>query len=103
MKKIVLGLIIIVLLITAYLIFFQKKVYVVKINKIDEYTPDVKLIVLLNDKEFNDYKYIKYNDENNIILCYSSNPTVNKYEIEDEKEVIIVFNNGKEEIVEVVR
>lgn len=103
MKKVVLSSIIIVLLITAYLIFFQKKEYVVKIKKVDEYTPDIKLIVLLNEKEFSDYKYIKYNDENNVILCNSSNPTVNKYELEKEDKVVIVLNNDKEVIAEVVR
>ena len=103
MKKTILVLIIIILLITAYFLLFSKKEYVVKISKIDEYTPDVKINVLLNDKEFNDYKYIKYNDKNNIILCYSSNPTVNKYEIGKENKVVIVLNNDYEVIAEVVR
>ncbi len=103
MKKIVFALLIIVLIIIAYLILFPKKVYVVKIKNVDDYTPDIKLSVLLNEKEFSDYKYIKYDDENNVILCYSSNPTVNKYELEKEDKVVIVLNNDKEVIAEVVR
>ena len=103
MKKIVFLLLIIVLIIIAYLILFPKKVYVVKIKNVDDYTPDIKLSVLLNEKEFSDYKYIKYDDENNVILCYSSNPTVNKYELEKEDKVVIVLNNDKEVIAEVVR
>ena len=102
-KKIIISVIVLLIVgVVLYLIFNDKqKIYTIKSELVDEYSTDLKIIVLLNDKEFLDYKYLK--DDNNTILCYSKNPTVNKYEIEGLKNIIIVLNDESEIIAEVIK
>lgn len=74
----------------------NKDKYAIKIKQVDEYSPDVEVIVLKNNKEYKEYKYIKYDDKGkNIILCRSNNAVVNKYEL-DEDYYVIVLNDDKE-------
>ena len=103
MKKNIILIAVIILVTIICILIFQKKEYKIKIELIDEYTVDLRLKVLLNDKEFNDYQYIKYNDDSNTIICYSNNPVVNKYEIENINKLIIVLTNGDEKVVEVLK
>ena len=73
--------------------------YKIKIKKVDDYSPDRTIVVLKNDKEFNDYKYIKYKDDDkDIILCYSENPTVNVFDLNDD-DFIIVLEDKKEIVI----
>ena len=105
-KKIILIIVILIILIALilFLFFNREKVYTVKIKSVDEYSPDIQLIVLRNGREYSDYKYIKYNNSTDTILCYSKTPVINKYELKDsDKNLIIVLQNGKEISAEVVK
>ena len=106
MKKKLLIIIPILVLIIIILIVVLKKDdysgnYQIKVIVFDEKTPDRKLVVLRNEKETDEYKYIKYKDDKKIILCYQKNPTVNKFDIED--ELIIVLPNDKEVVAKVIK
>ncbi len=106
MKKILLISIPILILIIVGLFIILKKDdysgdYQIKVEVFDSRTPDRKLIVLRNEKETKEYKYIKYNDGKNTILCYQENPTANMYEIND--ELIVVLPNDKEVIAKVIK
>ena len=103
MKKNIIIIILVVIVSLLCMLIFQKKVYKIKTELIDEYTVDLRIKVYLNDKEFNDYQYIKYNDDSNMIICYANNPVVNKYEIENINKLIIVLSNGDEKVVEVLK
>ena len=99
---IILAIILVLLVFFAFIfIFFNKKdKYEIKTKAIDEYSPDMELIVLNNGNEIKDYKYIKYKN-GDVILCYSTNPHVNKYELED--ELVIVMKDDKEVIAKVLK
>ena len=101
-KKRMIVLIIISFLLLGLVLFklIKSDKYEIKIKSIDEYSPDVELIVMKNGKEFTDYNYIKYKKDD-VIICYSKNPVANKYELED--ELIIVLNNDKEVEAKVVK
>ena len=77
------------------------RLYYVLENKVEEKI--LEIIVYANDKEFNDYKYIRYNDDNKTVICNSKNAVINKFELKDEKNVIIVLKDGEEKIAEVVK
>ena len=74
-------------------------VYEIKVELVDEKSPDRILVVLKDGKEFKDYKYIKYTD--GVILCQQKNPTVNVFEIED--ELIIVLTDDSEVTANLVK
>lgn len=106
MKKIVLiSIPILIALVVGLFMILSKDNYLgdyqIKVEVIDEQTPDRKLIVLRNGTETKKYKHIKYNDGKNTILCYQENPTANKHEIED--ELIVVLPNDKEVIAKVIK
>lgn len=75
--------------------------YKIKVVVFDQNTPDRKIVVLRNDKETDKYKYIKYKEGKNVILCYQKNPTVNMHDIKD--ELIIVLPNDKEVTAKVIK
>ena len=95
--------IVILFSIVVILLVTKEKVFTIKIKEIDEYSPDIQIIVLANNKEYTDYKYIKYNDNTNTILCYAKTPVINKFELEDANDLIIVLNNGEEKIAKIVQ
>lgn len=90
-KRILFGCIFILLVVIVF-IFFKNK-YTISVEKVDDFSPDRKLIVYKNDKE-TDYKEILYLD--GTVLCSSKNPTVSYSEIVDENELIIKLNNNKQ-------
>ena len=98
MKKTIIGIVIAIIVFGVILVISQKKTYTIRYELIDDYTTDIRIIVLQNNKEFTDYKYIKYNDNSNIILCNSSNSIVNKFEVKDIRDLIIVLDDNKEVI-----
>ena len=104
-KKILIIVPILILLITISIIILKKDDYSgnyqIKVVVFDEKTPDRKLIVLRDEKETDKYKYITYKDDKKIILCYQKNPTVNKFDIEE--ELVIVLPNDKEVIAKVMK
>lgn len=67
--------------------------YEIFLVKVDDYSPDRKLVVKKNDKEI-EFKKIKYIDD--IELCDSSNPTISVSDIKDVNELIVVLLNDKE-------
>ena len=93
-------LVLIVFFVFIIIILNKKGSYEIKTKEIDDYSPDIELIVLKKGKEFKDYKYIKYKDGDSI-LCYSTNPHINKYELED--ELVIVTEDDKEVIAKVLK
>ena len=101
-------LVILLILIGGFLTYYFVKnnessgTYEIHVQLVDDKSPDRILKVLKNGKEFNNYKYIKYNDDKNIILCYQKNPAVNMFELNKE-ELVIVLNNDKEVIAKVIR
>ena len=101
------SILVIVFIIIGLLLFFllreKEKVYTIKTRAVDQYSTDIEIIVYANDKEFNDYKYIRYNDDNKTVICNSKNAVINKFELKDEKNVIIVLKDGEEKIAEVVK
>ncbi len=108
MKKkylIILFIIIVVLLVIGIMIFAKKDnnistSYMVKINLVDEKSPDRTLTVYDSDKEI-EYREIRYID--NILLCKSYNPTVYYGDVETENELKIILNDGTEVIAKVVK
>ncbi len=76
--------------------------YQIKVEKFDEKSPDRHLIVLKNGKETKKYDYIKYNDNSDTIVCESTNPTVNIYDL-DIEELVIVFSNKAEVIAKIIK
>ncbi len=91
-KIIVYASLFILLVIIISLLFFKSK-YTISLIKIDNFSPDRKVIVYKNNKEI-DYKEVLYLD--GVVLCSSKNPTVSYSEIVDEKELIIKLNNNKQ-------
>lgn len=78
-------------------------IYEIQIEKIDNNSPDRRLIVKKDGKKTNKYKYIIFKENKDIILCYSENPTVNVFELNDINELIIVLPNNKEIIAKVMK
>lgn len=104
-KKMVIILPIILLIAITAIIYYNNNfinaIYEIKVEEIEDKSPDRRLIVLKNGKEITKYKYIKYNDDKNIVLCKVENPTVNKFEIIDVDELIVVLSNNKEVIAKI--
>jgi hypothetical protein len=76
----------------------QKKEYTIYVEKIDNFSPDRKLIVYENKKKI-DFKEIQYED--GIVLCSGNNPTVSYSEVAGEKELIVKLNNKKQVIAKI--
>jgi len=101
-KKIIITVLILLSIIAiGFLVFNKSDNYEIRVDKVDDRSPDRKLIVLKNGKEFKDYKHIKYDNKKEIILCYQKNPTVNVFELED--KLVIVLSNDKEVLAKVIR
>ncbi len=92
-KKIIIYASLFVLFIIIVSLLFLKNKYTISLVKIDNFSPDRKLIVYKNNKEI-DYKEVLYLD--GVVLCTSKNPTISYSEIVDEKELIIKLNNNKQ-------
>ena len=76
-------------------------VYEIKVELVDEKSPDRILVVLKDGKEFKDYKYIKYRSDG-VVLCNSNSPVVNQYDIDD-TIFVIVLDDDKEVEAKVVK
>ncbi len=106
-KKMVVITIIITLIILCVLglVYYNNNstnaIYEIKVEKIDDKSPDRKLVVLKNGRENTKYKYIKYKDDDDVILCKIENPTVNMYEVINVDELIVVLSNNKEVIAKI--
>ena len=102
-KKIIIIIPIVLLIIGLGLILYKNSTpskYEIRVDLVDDKSPDRTLVVLKNGKENKDYRYIKYSD--GVILCYQKNPTVNVFEI-DSDELIIVSSNDSEVIAKIIR
>lgn len=78
-------------------------IYEIQIEKVDDNSPDRHLIVKKNGKKTNKYKHIIFKENKDIILCYSENPTVNVFELNEIDELIIVLPNDKEVIAKIMK
>ena len=107
-KKIIIGIILLVLVIMIGFLIFKNfnsydGTYEIYTQVIDNLSPDRHLIVKRNGKETNKYKYIVYkNGEKEAILCYSENPTVNKFSL-DVEELTIVLPNNEEKVAKIIK
>ena len=77
--------------------------YEIKIEKIDNNSPDRRLIVLKDGEKTTKYKHIAFKENKSIILCYQKNSTVNVFELDNIDELLIVLPNDKEVIAKVIR
>ncbi len=93
---------VIILIIAGVIIFTVKDnaSYTVKVNVIDDYSPDRKLVVYKNDKEI-EYKEIRLMDDT--VLWKYTNPSVYHGNVKNESELKIVLNNDKVVIAKVVK
>ena len=76
--------------------------YQIKIEKFDDKSPYWHLIVLKDGKATEKYDYIKYNDDSGIVVCKSTNPTANIYDL-DIDELVIVLLNKNEIVAKVIK
>ena len=77
--------------------------YEIYTEKIDDISPDRKIIIKRNGKITNKYKYIIYkNNGNEAVLCYSENPVVNVFSL-DVAELTIVLPNDDEVIAKLIK
>jgi len=96
-KNVIIIIVVLLIIILSGVIYFLARdkysgTYEIKVELVDDKSPDRVLVVLRNGKETKEYKYIKYVD--GVILCEQKNSTVNMFEIED--ELIIVLPNDSE-------
>ena len=102
-KYLIIIIITLIVLITGGILFFvirDKGNYIVKVNRVDDYSPDRTLVVYKDDKEI-EYKEIHLIDDTP--LCKYSNPSVYYGNIKNESELKIVLNNNKVVIAKVVK
>ncbi len=94
MKKNILIIIgIIIVAITGLLIIFlNRTTYYIKVNKVDDYSPDRILEVYNNKNEKVEVKRIEYLD--GTLLCNGYNMAVHFGDIERENEFIIILNDN---------
>lgn len=93
-KKILLiGFIVTSLLIFVIIYFLGNKYDLsIKIDLVDDKSPDRILTVLNDGKKFK-YDHIEYTD--GILLCDYNNPTVSYVDLVGESELIVVLKNNK--------
>ena len=106
MKKVII-ISIISLIIIGFLLYRNSNnydgIYEIYVEKIDDLSPDRRLVVKKNGKDTLKYKYIKYeNGDKKAILCYSKNSTVNVFSL-DVDELIIVLPNEEEKIAKIIK
>jgi hypothetical protein len=102
-KYLIIIIITLIVLITAGIVFFVIKNngnYTVKVNLVDDYSPDRILVVYKDDKEI-EYKEIHLMDDTP--LCKYSNPSTYYGNVKNESELKIVLNNDKVVIAKVVK
>ena len=89
------------LLIIMLVIFLtsQKSIYTIHVEKIDDFSPDRKLIVYKNEQKVN---FIEIQSMHGIFLCSGNNPTVSYSEVISEKELIVKINDKKQVIAKIV-
>ena len=105
-KKYIILVIILILLITLVFVILHftnnksdNKTYVVKVNIVDDRSPDRTLTVYENNKKI-EFKEIRYlNDD--VRLCTYKNPTVFFGDLEGEKELKIILTNDKEVVAKI--
>ena len=105
-KKIIIALVILIIGILGFIYYYNATSidgeYTIKVKEIDDKSPDRELIVLRNNRVTKKYKYIKYVDDPDVILCKVENPTINKHEIIDIDELVVVFPNNEEKIAKII-
>ncbi len=107
MKRVIIIVSIVSLLIIGFLLYRNSNnydgIYVIYVEKIDDFSPDRHLIVKRDGKITTKYKHIKYEKgDKKAILCYSENPTVNVFSL-DIDELTIVLPNDEEKIAKVIK
>ena len=103
-KKYLIIILILISILTVGVILFISKdnsTYAVKVSLIEEKSPDRRLTVYKDDKEESNYKEIHY--LNDVLLCKSSNPTINFGDVEGISELKIILNNDKVVIAKLVK
>lgn len=99
-KKIILLILSIFVLIFLLTLFIGKKdKCIINIEKIDNFSPDRKLIVYKNNKQIN-FKEIQYTD--GTYLCSEENPTVSYSEIVGITELIIKIDEKKQKVAKII-
>lgn len=99
-KKIILILLSIFVLILSYIILvWHKDNYIISIEKIDNFSPDRKLIVYKNEKEI-EFKELQYTD--GTYLCSKKNPTVSYSEIIGITELIVKLDEKRQIVAKIV-
>lgn len=104
---ILIPIIVIVILGVSLLIFLNvtkyKGTYEIYVELVDDRSPDRLLIVKKDGKDFKDYLYITFVDEENIKLCTSDNPTVNFTELNGIEKLAIKLSNNNIAIAKIVK
>ena len=95
------------MIITTFLLYQKSDnydgIYEIYVEKVDDLSPDRRLIVKRNGKETNDYKYIWYEKgDNKAILCYAKSAVVNVFSL-DVDELKIILPNDEEKMAKVIR
>lgn len=88
-----------ILILVIVLLLTHRDSYIIKVEKIDNFSPDRKLIVYKNDKEI-EFQELQYTD--GTYLCSGKNASVSYGEIKDEKKLIIKINDKKQVIAKIV-
>ncbi len=101
-KYLIIIIALIILLIGGIIWFIYKNTgnYIVKVNSVDEKSPDRVLTVYKEDEKI-EYKEIR--KMNDVLLCDSNNPSVYYGEIKNESKLKIVLNNDKKVVAKVVK
>ena len=98
-KKILLLLFGVGLLLIFVILAFRKDTYIIKVELIDKFSPDRRLIVYQNDKEI-EFEELQYTD--GVYLCSGNNPTVSYSEIIGVTELIIKIDEKKQIVAKIV-
>ena len=99
-KKVFIGMIALLFVGLGIFLFLHNKVkYKIVASKIDNNSPDVMLKIYYEEKEIEIDK-IYYLD--NILLCTNENLTVNKFDLNNEKELYLLLKDGSKVKAKVV-
>ena len=98
-KLIIISSIALCLLLVVLILVLTKPTYTIKVEKVDDFSPDRRLIVYKNDKKI-EFEEIQYTDKT--YLCSGKNPSVSYSDIMNETELIVKIKANKQVIAKIV-
>lgn len=99
MKKSIVILLFVLVFSLLLIPIFHHSTYTIKVEMIDDFSPDRKLTVYKDRKVIN-FKELQYMD--GTYLCSSKNPTVSYSEIAKETKLIIKISDKKKVVAKIV-